>query len=138
MTPVHLDDVKVLLDICFGDSAWSMESLCSQLEKADSRCTVAVEDGTVVGFLAFEQVLDEGSIVEIAVHPAYRRQGIAKEMILSAISDNSLKEIYLEVRESNLPAIRLYESLGFEKAGVRNGYYDSPKEDAVLMRLERK
>ena len=133
MMPAHLEDVKALLDICFGESAWSMDALRSQLEKADSRCTVAVEDERIVGFLAFEQILDEGSIVEVAVHPDHRRQGIARELIGSAMNDNSLKEIYLEVRESNTPAIRLYESLGFERVGVRKGYYDSPKEDAVLM-----
>ena len=134
MLPVHLDDVKALLDICFCESAWSMDSLTSQLQKADSRCTVAVEDDRIVGFLAFEQILDEGSIVEVAVHPDHRRKGIAKELIRSALSDNSLKEIFLEVRESNIPAIRLYESLGFEQIGVRKGYYDDPKEDAVVMK----
>ena len=136
MSPDHLDDVKALLDICFGDSAWSVESLRSQLEKADSRCTVAVADDRIVGFLAFEQIVDEGSIVEVAVHPDYRRQGIARKLIGSAIADNSLKEIYLEVRESNIPAIRLYESLGFERIGTRKDYYDAPKEDAVLMKRE--
>ena len=135
MTPEHPDGVKALLDICFGESAWSMDALRSQLEKADSRCTVALIDDRIVGFLAFEQVMDEGSIVEIAVHPDHRRQGIAREMIESALSNNSLKEIFLEVRESNTPAIALYESLGFEKIGVRKGYYDKPKEDAVIYRL---
>lgn len=138
MTSAHLDDGKALLDICFGESAWSMESLRSQLGKSDSRCTVAVQDERIVGFLAFEQILDEGSIVEVAVHPDYRRQGIARELIESAIKDNSLKEIYLEVRESNIPAIRLYESLGFERVGVRKGYYDNPKEDSVIYRLCRR
>lgn len=134
MRPDQLGDVKALLDICFGESAWSLESLRSQLEKADSRCTVAVEDDRIVGFLAFELVVDEGSIVEIAVHPAYRRRGIAKELILSATSDNSINEIFLEVRESNTPAIGLYESLGFEQIGVRKDYYTVPKEDAVIMK----
>lgn len=135
MSPDHLDDVKALLDISFGDSAWSSESLRSQTEKADSRCTVAVEDDRIVGFLAFEQIVDEGSIVEVAVHPDYRRQGIARHLIRSAITDNSLKEIYLEVRESNSPAIRLYESLGFERIGTRKNYYDAPKEDAAIYRF---
>lgn len=135
MLPEHLDDVKVLLDLCFGDSAWSMDALRSQMEKQDSRCTIAMEENCVIGFLAFEQVMDEGSIVEIAVHPDHRRKGIAKELIVSAIDDNSLKEIYLEVRESNIPAIRLYESLGFARIGTRKGYYDAPKEDAVIYRL---
>ena len=136
MQPAHLDDVKALLDICFGESAWSAESVRSQLENPVSRCVVAVEDDRLVGYLAFEQVSDEGSIVEIAVHPAYRRRGIAREMLTSVTNDNSLKEIFLEVRESNAPAIALYQSLGFEEIAVRRGYYDHPKENAVVMKKE--
>lgn len=136
MLPAHVKQVKVLLDTCFGESAWTMDALCSQLEKLDSRCTVAIEDDTVIGFLAFEQVVDEGSIVEVAVHPDCRRRGIARSLITSAInSTDGLHSVFLEVRESNTPAIKLYESLGFERIAVRKGYYDHPKEDAVIMNL---
>ncbi|MBK6087455.1 ribosomal protein S18-alanine N-acetyltransferase [Ruminococcus sp. M6(2020)] len=136
MLPAHLEQVKALLDLCFGDSAWTMESLRSQLDKSDSRCTVAVEYDRIIGFLAFEQVLDEGSIVEVAVHPDCRRKGIARSLITAAIqSAEGLDSIFLEVRESNTSAIRLYESLGFERIGVRKGYYQKPKEDAVIMNL---
>lgn len=136
MLPVHLEQVKSLLDVCFGESAWPMESLRSQLDKNDSRCTVAIEDDTIVGFLAFEQVLDEGSIVEVAVHPDHRRGGIARNLITSAINNaEGLHTVFLEVRESNTPAVKLYESLGFTQIAVRKGYYDHPKEDAVIMNL---
>ena len=136
MLPAHIKQVKALLDTCFGESAWTMESLRSQLDKSDSHCTVAVEGDTVIGFLAFEQVLDEGSIVEVAVHPDYRRRGIAKALITSAVnSAEGLHTVFLEVRESNVPAVKLYESFGFERIGVRKGYYQKPKEDAVIMNL---
>ena len=134
MCPDQLGAAKELLELCFGASAWSMDSLRSQLDKPGSLCLVAAEDNRIVGYLAFEQVLDEGSIVEVAVHPDYRRRGIARGMIQYALSDHSLKEIFLEVRESNAPAIGLYERFGFERIGVRKGYYDNPKEDAVLYR----
>ena len=135
MRPEQIGAVKSLLDSCFGASAWSEESVRSQLEKSDSHSIVAVDDGMIVGYLAFEQIIDEGSVVELAVHPAYRRQGIARKMAASAFNNNSLKEIFLEVRESNFPAIRLYESLGFTQIGVRKDYYSNPKENAVLFRL---
>ena len=139
MLPAHLEQVKALLDVCFGDSAWTMDSLRSQLEKSDSHCTIAVEDDRIIGFLAFEQVLDEGSVVEIAVHPDCRRKGIARSLITDAIqSADGLDTVFLEVRESNTPAIGLYESLGFERIGVRKGYYQKPKEDALLYRYELK
>ena len=134
MRPGQIPAVKALLDTCFGESAWSEESVRSQLEKSDSSCTVAVENGEIIGYLAFEQIADEGSIIEVAVRPDHRRRGIARELIGEALKNNSLQEIFLEVRESNAPALALYESLGFERIGVRKGYYSNPKEDAVNMR----
>ena len=134
MRPEHIGAVKELLDLCFNTTAWSVDSVRSQLDKPGSVCTVVTDGGRVIAYLAFEKILDEGSIIEIAVAPEYRRQGIARELINASISDNSLKEIYLEVRESNLPAISLYESLGFERMGVRADYYDCPKENAVIMK----
>lgn len=136
MTPDDIGEAKRLLDICFGGSAWSEDSVRSQLEKPDSLCAVAVCDDSIVGYLAFEVIADEGSIVEIAVHPDHRRQGIARELIMGALNDcKEMSAVYLEVRQSNTPAISLYSSLGFEEVGIRRDYYDKPKENAVLMRL---
>ena len=128
-------EVKALLDACFGSSAWSEQSILSELEKPDSYCTVAVKDGVIVGYLAFEQIADEGGIIEVAVRPDCRRQGIAKRLIESA-SDSSegLSEVFLVVRESNMPAVALYEGLGFERIALRRDYYDAPKENAIIMR----
>lgn len=133
MRPEHIGAVKELLDQCF-DSAWSVDSVRSQLEKPESVCTVVIDGDRVIAYLAFEKILDEGSVIEIAVAPDYRRQGIARGLIESAMEDSSLKEIYLEVRESNLPAISLYQNLGFERMGVRTDYYDNPNENAVIMK----
>ncbi|WP_316607938.1 ribosomal protein S18-alanine N-acetyltransferase [uncultured Ruminococcus sp.] len=135
MQPEHVEAVKDLLDTCFDENSWSVESIQSELEKADSRCTVAVEDSKVVGFLAFEQIMDEGSIVEIAVSPDHRRRGIARALINEALRNcTGLCTVFLEVREGNVPAVALYESLGFERIAIRRGYYDKPKENAIIMR----
>ena len=135
MLPGHVEAVKDLLDTCFDENSWSVESIQSELEKADSRCTVAVEDSKVVGFLAFEQIMDEGSIVEVAVFPDYRRRGIARALICEALQVcEGLRTVFLEVREGNAPAVALYESLGFERIAIRRGYYDKPKENAIIMR----
>lgn len=135
MQPEHIETVKDLLDTCFDENSWSVESIQSELEKADSRCTVAVEDSKVVGFLAFEQIMDEGSIVEVAVSPDYRRRGIARALINEALRNcTGFCTVFLEVREGNAPAVALYESLGFERIAVRRGYYDNPKENAIIMR----
>ena len=135
MQPEHVEAVKALLDSCFADGSWSVESICSELEKTDSRCTVALEDGKAIGFLAFEQIADEGSIVEVAVSPDHRRRGIASALICEALQVcEGLRTVFLEVREGNAPAVALYESLGFERIAVRRGYYDKPKENAIIMR----
>lgn len=135
MLPGHIGGVKELLDICFGESAWSVDMIRAQLEKPDSHSMVALDEGVVVGYLAFEQIVDEGSIVEVAVHPDHRRQGIAQRLIESAIKNaEDLSVVFLEVRESNAPAIALYEKIGFEQIGTRKDYYDNPKENAVIMK----
>ena len=70
------------------------------------------------------------------MHPDHRRGGIARNLITSAInSADGLHTVFLEVRESNTPAVKLYESLGFTRIAVRKGYYDHPKEDAVIYRM---
>ena len=75
-------------------------------------------------------------MMNVAVHPDYRRRGIAEKLIMALVQ--ALKErkshwLMLEVRASNEPAIKLYEKLGFSEVGRRKNYYDSPKEDAILM-----
>ena len=86
-------------------------------------------------------VLDEGQITNIAVDPAYRRRGYGS-MIVGALikhsKDNGIENISLEVRESNLAAIALYDSLGFEARGIRKNFYRSPAENAKVMVWERK
>jgi len=98
-------------------------------------CSVAEQEGSVRGFLASRQTAPgEREILFIAVAPAYRRCGIAKELLKRELAVSS-GEWFLEVRESNLAAIRLYESLGFRIAGRRENYYPDPPEPAIVMRF---
>ena len=80
----------------------------------------------------------EGQITDIAVKPAFRRRGIANELLSAALDrarKDALQMIFLEVRVSNLPAISLYEHFGFETVGTRRNFYAHPREDAYNMRL---
>ncbi len=134
MQPSHIGGVKLLLDSCFGESTWSAESIRSQLDKTDSYCAVAVDEDVVVGYIAFEVITDEGSIVELAVDPKHRRKGVGKKLVeLMLTSCSGVKTVCLEVRVSNTAARALYQALGFQPISVRKNYYDYPREDAVIM-----
>ena len=134
MLPSHIEGVKALLDECFGESAWSRDSIAAELDKSTAYCAVAVDDDRVVGYIAFENIVGEGSITELAVDPKHRRRGVGRKLVeLMLTSVEGVKTVCLEVRASNEPAIALYKAMGFRAISTRRGYYDKPKEDAVIM-----
>jgi ribosomal-protein-alanine N-acetyltransferase len=96
----------------------------------------AREGGLLTGSVWVQTVLDEGYIGNVAVRPAFRRRGIADALLraLATIGrERGLAFLTLEVRAGNAPAIALYEKNGYVRVGRRPGYYDHPKEDAILM-----
>ncbi len=98
-------------------------------------CRVAVLGGLVAGFVVSRRVADkEREVLNIAVHPDFRRLRIATELLRSEMK-RFPGALFLEVRESNAPARRLYERLGFEPVGSRPGYYDDPPETGIVMRI---
>ena len=97
--------------------------------------TVAVIDQSIAGFLVSRQLVpEEREILNVAVHPEYLRRGIAQKLIRAELV-RSPGAHFLEVRESNDPARRLYERLGFEQVGTRPGYYENPTETGIVMRI---
>lgn len=115
--------------------AWPAESYLKTI------CLVAVEtEGelpeTVLGFASARQSAPpEAEILNIAVHPAARRRGIARALLVGLLQ-RLTGEVFLEVRASNLAAIQLYESLQFARVGIRPAYYSHPTEDGVVLRLQ--
>ena len=136
MTMADLDDVCVIEEQCFS-VPWSRESMEKELEGNDQAHYLVVEiDEKVVGYAGFWQVLDEGHIMNIAVAPEMRGQGLGEELMRAMLQQGTqLGIIYwtLEVRVSNVAAIKLYEKVGFTSAGIRPGYYEKPREDANIM-----
>ena len=116
-------------------SPWSEGSIRDALGNPCSRFYLAYANGALAGYMGLQIFSGEGYVTNIATLPEYRRNGVAKALINKAL-DNEMEFITLEVRESNAPAISLYNSFGFKKVGVRPNYYSNPTENAILMTKE--
>jgi ribosomal-protein-alanine N-acetyltransferase len=97
-------------------------------------------DGKMAAFAVTQVVLDEATLFNIAVDPAYQRQGLGRQLLEHLISELEARDVFtlwLEVRASNRAAIALYESLGFNEATIRRNYYPTKegREDAIIMAL---
>ena len=138
MNESHVKAVAELEILCFSEP-WSEKSVASELNNKLALWLVAEEEGCVAGYIGSQTCGEESDVMNVAVHPDFRRRGIAEALIndlvaqLNAIGSHSLT---LEVRASNVPAISLYEKLGFNEVGRRKNYYRNPKEDALILRKE--
>lgn len=136
--PQHIPAIKAIEQACFS-LPWTRAQLENQMNAGNCVFLAALDSaGAVMGYVGLMYVLDEGYISNIAVAPDFRRRGVADKLLISLIhraSALSLSFLTLEVRESNKAAIALYEKHGFSPVGRRRNYYDSPREDALLMTL---
>lgn len=138
MNEDHIRQIAELERLCFNDP-WSVKSIASELNNKLSLWLVAVDSETVVGYVGSQTVLGETDMMNIAVHPDYRKQGIGTGLILELIRELSSRgshSLMLEVRASNEQAISVYSKLGFSEIGRRRNYYRNPKEDALILRKE--
>ena len=138
MNAAHVAQVAQLEKICFSDP-WSERSIASELDNQLAFWLVATEGETVAGYIGSQTVMDETDMMNVAVHPDFRRQGIAETLIQSLVEHLKTMDSHcltLEVRASNVPAIALYEKLDFREIGRRKNYYRNPKEDALILRKE--
>ena len=138
MESAHVAQIAELEKLCFSDP-WSEKSIETELSCRLSFWLVALEEDKVVGYVGSQTVIDETDMMNIAVHPDYRRRGIAEKLInalMDALRDKGSHGLTLEVRASNEGAIALYHKLGFTQAGRRPNYYRNPKEDALILRKE--
>ena len=138
MCPQHVAAVAELEKICFS-MPWSENAIAGELNNPLSLWLVALQDGGVVGYVGSQSVLQEADMMNLAVDPACRKMGVGQQLVETLIARLKAEKTYcitLEVRSSNTPAIRLYEKLGFQQVGRRPGYYQNPKEDALILRRE--
>ena len=138
MAPSHVQQVAELEKLCFT-TPWSEKSIASELTNIYALWLVAEDQDVVVGYIGSQLSHPEADVMNVAVTPDRRREGIAEVLVDSLITE--LKRIgcsslTLEVRASNEPAKALYETLGFSQVGRRPNYYRNPKEDALILRKE--
>ena len=114
---------------------WSLAMFVLELSKPSGICLAAVRADRVTGYMVCSRYDTVWHVMNIAVDPDRRREGIATVMLekLFESADREGEQYTLEVRTSNAPAIAMYERFGFRSAGVRRGYYHDNKEDALIM-----
>ena len=138
MNTDHVSQVAELEKLCFSDP-WSENSVSSELNNPLSLWLVAVDGERVAGYVGSQSVMGESDMMNIAVHPDYRRRGLAEMLVaelVTALKNAGNTCLTLEVRASNAPAIALYEKTGFSQIGLRKNYYRNPREDALILRKE--
>lgn len=129
---VHLSVIAEIAEMSFPDP-WSEAVFRQTLKSENNQIWCAVSGEMICGYLVLSRAGTEMSVDDIAVHPAYRRQGVGKLLLKWAHGQYPAWDFWLEVRESNAAAIALYQSLGYTQVGFRKRYYQNPEEGAVLM-----
>jgi ribosomal-protein-alanine N-acetyltransferase len=120
---------------------WPERSLRFEVtDNPSARCWVAELDDRLIGMLVLWMIVDEAHIATLATHPDFRRQGIAEQLLITALEKThaeGAQSVLLEVRAGNKNAQALYRKFGFEEVSRRERYYKDNNEDAVLMTLRR-
>lgn len=138
MGAAHAAQIAVLERETFS-LPWDEASIRAELDNPLSLWLVAAEGETVLGYVGSQTCFDDTDILNVAVRSDCRRRGIAEALMRELerlLPLRGAERITLEVRASNDPAIRLYEKLGYARVGLRKGYYEKPREDAVIMQRD--
>ena len=139
---MRIDDLAQVLNIenISFRTPWSKNAFRFELmDNPNSHCWVAELDDTLAGFVVCWLIVDEMHIASIAVDPKYRGNGISKKLIITGLSELipiGARLATLEVRAGNHVAQSLYRYFGFDEVGLRKGYYQDTREDALLMTVE--
>ena len=136
-TPADSSRLAELERICFSDP-WSPAGIREMVSATHTIALVALSAESIIGYAVARYAAGSGEILNLAVAPEHRREGVAAHLIdalLEGLRSREVREVYLEVRESNGPARALYSGRGFTVAGMRRAYYRYPTEDALVLRL---
>ena len=137
LVPEDLPQVLAIEQASFS-TPWRRNTFEGLLRREDADLIGATVEGVLVGYAITWTILDQAELGNVAVTPAARRRGVGRMLVEAAlrrVRRRGARECFLEVRESNVGARRLYEELGFAAIGRRRRYYASPVEDALVMRV---
>lgn len=135
MQPEDLDEV-CRIEVENFSQPWTKKGFLESINLKNNYYLTVLLEEKVVGYCGMQQVLDEADITNVAVDQSYRQHGIGTFMLtklMEAGAERGVAAFTLEVRESNMAAIALYEKLGFENCGIRKNFYEKPVENAVIM-----
>ncbi|HDY89772.1 MAG TPA: ribosomal-protein-alanine N-acetyltransferase [bacterium] len=139
MSSSDFDEVLEIEGLCHA-TPWTSNSFEYEIRNKGAVLRVAVLGGQVVGYICVRTILDLTHILNLSVLPEFRRLGIGSMLLNSVLITlrelNSDCDLTLEVRESNIAAIKLYEKFGFVISGRRRDYFKKPEEDASIMKLD--
>jgi [ribosomal protein S18]-alanine N-acetyltransferase len=131
-----LDDISKIEIACFA-APWPREVLAEEIaERSWSRVVVASSQDTVIAFMVYWLVSSELHLLNLAVHPRWRRRGLGRMLVDHLVAEARVEgrlELLLEVRVSNAAAQELYRRVGFHEIMVRRRYYSDNQEDALVM-----
>ncbi len=136
--PLVESDINRILEIeQFSFAApWTRPLILEEMNNRNSKFLVFTHAKSIVGYICFWVILDEAHLLNIAVHPNFRSQGIASffmEKLITMSEGLNLNKIYLEVARRNMPARALYKKFGFNTIGFRKNYYTAEHDDALVM-----
>lgn len=135
LRPGYLDEILTIENEAYPEP-WTRGMFRQEIRSPQSHFFVAFLDETLVGYGGFWLVEDEAHITSITIRDGYRGQGLGRQLtmfILDYAAKVGARLATLEVRESNIPALNLYQDIGFEAVGRRKGYYNHGHEDAIVM-----
>ena len=136
--PMTADDISQVAEIerQIFSIPWSEKAFKDSMDSDNTIYIVAKEDNNVTGYAGMYLSFEEGNITNVAVNPSSRRKGIGEKIvrdILNRAYEKGVRDVFLEVRETNSAAIALYEKIGFKEEGIRKNFYEKPKENALIM-----
>lgn len=136
--PMRAEDVPAVCELeeAAFSMPWSAQDFLDMVDREGSLYVVSVAGDYIIGCCGVTNACGDGHINNVVIHEAWRGRHLGKEMLAKLMEmgkEIGIENYTLEVRVSNTPAINLYESLGFESAGIRPNFYEKPREDAMIM-----